>query len=240
MKQSRRHSGTRSVRAFCSDLRVLDERPTLKAIASTTESSPIRSGSPRRTLPLSCVCDPDPAAFVADIDVPLREQAQHQVLPTAASATLRRNVVVNGGFEHFNGTRPLHWSTRGAANVFFDRAHSGTAHMDLVVGAPLPNVASVSQAVTIPASTTHAALTFWAEDWSCGANIHFDAHVIAGGHDTIVTTIPGAACGTGYVKTSASLAQFKGQNVTLRFSTTWVSGGGGSLFYLDDVSLRVN
>jgi hypothetical protein len=163
-----------------------------------------------------------------------------QILPAAASTTLRRNLVVNGGFEQYNGTRPLRWSTRGAANVFFDRAHSGTAHISLVVGAPLPNVASVSQAVTIPASSTRAALTFWTEDWSCGTNIRFDAHVITGSHDTIVKTLPGASCGTGYVKNSVSLAQFKGQKVTLRFSTTWVSGGGGSLFYLDDVSLRVS
>ena len=161
-----------------------------------------------------------------------------QALPAAGASP--RNLVVNGGFERFKETKPRHWSTRGAANVFYDRAHTGTAHMDLVVGAPLPNVASVRQALSIPASISRATLTFWTEDWSCGTNIHFDDHVIAGGHDTIVNTIPGAACGTGYVKTSVSLGQFKGQNVKLRLSTTWAAGGGGSLFYLDDVALRVS
>ncbi len=157
----------------------------------------------------------------------------------AAAASPWRNLVVNGGFEQHNGYKPLYWTTSGAANDFSGGAHTGSYHMDLVVGPPLPNVASVSQAVTIPASTRHAALTFWTEDWSCGANIHFDAHVIAGGHDTIVKTIPGAACGPGYVATSVSLERFKGQKVTLLFSTTWVAGGSGSLFYLDDVGLFV-
>ncbi len=45
------------------------------------------------------------------------------------------------------------------------------------------------------------------------------------------------ACGSGCVPTSVSPVHFKAQTVTLLFSTTWVSGGGGSLLYLDDVSL---
>ena len=162
-----------------------------------------------------------------------------QAMPNAAAGSPGSNLIVNGGFEHHNGYMPRHWTTSGAANDFSGGAHSGTYHMDLVVGSPLPNIASVSQTVSIPASVRHAKLTFWTEDWSCGANIHFDAHVIAGGHDTIVKTIHGAACGSGYVATSVSLVQFKGQKVTVLFSTTWVSGAGGSLFYLDDVALLV-
>ena len=162
-----------------------------------------------------------------------------QAMPSAAATSSERNLIVNGSFENHNGYMPRHWTTSGAANDFSGGAHSGTYHMDLVVGSPLPNVASVSQTVTIPASIERAKLTFWTEDWSCGANVHFDAHVIAGGHDTVVKTIPGAACGPGYVETSVSLRRFEGQTVTLLFSTTWVSGISGSLFYLDDVSLLV-
>jgi hypothetical protein len=161
-------------------------------------------------------------------------------LPAAAASSARHNLVVNGGFEQVSGTTPLHWTTQGGANAFSGASHSGTYHMDMVVGTPLPNVASVSQKETIPASIGHATLRFWTEDFSCGDKIRFDAHVIAGGHDTIVKTIPGKTCGAGYVMSSVSVLQFKGQTVTLRLSTTFVSGSsGGPLFYLDDVSLLV-
>jgi hypothetical protein len=160
--------------------------------------------------------------------------------PTAAAASSGTNLIVNGSFEHHNGYQPLHWTTSGAANDFSGGAYKGLYHMDLVVGSPLPSVASVSQTVTIPASIQSAKLTFWTEDWSCGADIHFDVEVITGDHVHVVKTIPGAACGPGYVRTKLSLLRFEGKTVTLLFSTTYVSGVTGSLFYLDAVSLRVS
>jgi hypothetical protein len=160
--------------------------------------------------------------------------------PAAASAG--HNVVLNGGFEQqqASSSRPRHWIAKGAANDFSGSAHSGTYNLDLVVGEGFPKVASVSQNVTIAGSASKATLTFWTEDWSCGDNIHFDAHVIAGGHDNIVKTIPGASCGTGYVKSSVSVTRFAGQTVTLRLAVTRVSGTQIPLFYLDDVALRVS
>ena len=160
----------------------------------------------------------------------------------AAGAVAGHNIVVNGGFEQqrSGSSQPAHWTAKGAANDFPGEGHSGSYALNLVVGPGFPKVASVSQKVTIPASATKATLAFWTEDWSCGDNIHFDAHVIAGGQDHIVKTIPGASCGTGYVKSSVSVKQFKGQTVTLRFAVTRVSGNQVPLFYLDDVSLVVS
>jgi hypothetical protein len=165
------------------------------------------------------------------------------IVPAAAAPG--RNLVLNGSFElqRSNGVRPRHWKVKGAANDFTGPAHSGTYHLDEVVGDPLPNTAWVSQDVTIPADTVQATLTFWTEDFSCGTNTFFEAHVISGGRDRIVKALPSAACGPGYVRSFLSLERFKGSTVTLRFSTTCKPKGENGtcgLFYLDDVALKVS
>ncbi len=155
--------------------------------------------------------------------------------PALAAGTKDSPVVVNGGFEH----GIVGWRTAGAANVFGGNSHRGFAHLDMVALNGVP-VASAVQRVHIPLGMAHPQLRFWTEDWSCGAALRFTAQVFHGGRDTILQTINGSSCGTGWVLNTASLASFRGMTVSLRFVVRSLDGSSGDLFYLDDVSVRDN
>jgi pseudomonalisin len=155
------------------------------------------------------------------------------VLPPPAPGEL----ILNGGFE-LGG---LGWTGRGVAiGDNSPPAHQG--HADAWFPANRCAALLLQQTVLIPAGAAAARLTFW---------LHMDPReTVPGGQDafevkargtdgrlTVLGSYSNLQAGLGYQQYSLSLNAYRGQRVQLSFVASSYSGGLGTSFVLDDVSL---
>jgi hypothetical protein len=136
--------------------------------------------------------------------------------------------VANGGFE----SGLTGWTPSGAAAVTTTHAHSGTHSVALcgVNGC----ADTVSQRVTLPSGTS-GRLSFWTFLTTQETTHSFDFLRVQVNGTTVATLSDGSPAGS-WFSTSASLAAYAGQTVTLAFAAT----NGTKLptgFWVDDVSV---
>jgi hypothetical protein len=136
--------------------------------------------------------------------------------------------VANGGFE----SGMTGWTPSGAAAVTTTRAHSGTHSVALcgVNGC----ADTVSQRVTLPSGTS-GRLSFWTFLTTQETTHSFDFLRVQVNGTTVATLSDGSPAGS-WFSTSASLAAYAGQTVTLALAAT----NGTKLptgFWVDDVSV---
>jgi len=155
------------------------------------------------------------------------------VLPAPAPG----EVIVNGGFELGH----LGWNSRGVAiGDNSPPAHQGYA--DAWFPANRCAVELLQQTVRIPAGAASARLTFW---------LHMDPlesvpraqdvfEVKARGADgrlAVLGSISNLQAGLGYQQYNYNLNAYRGQRVQLSFVASSFSGGLGTGFVMDDISL---
>jgi hypothetical protein len=137
--------------------------------------------------------------------------------------------ITNGGFE----SGSTGWTLSGSAAITTTRAHTGT-HSAALCGAN--NCAdTISQRVTLPAGSSPR-LTFdtYIATQETGSTAYDKLAVKVNG--TTVTTLSNISTKNAWFATSADLASFAGQTVTISFAAT----NGTKLpteFWLDDVSV---
>ncbi|MEZ0093321.1 glycosyl hydrolase family 8 [Streptacidiphilus sp. EB129] len=158
----------------------------------------------------------------------------------------------NPGFE--NGTTTAPWvqtSTLGQSPINNDTAdepsHSGswTAWLN---GDGKADTDTVAQTVTIPASCTTAAFSYWlhidtTESTSTATPDTLKVQILDTS-GTVLTTLASYSNlnkNTGYTQHTTSLAPYAGQTVTLKFTGTETDANGGTTnFVLDDTALNIS
>ncbi|MGG5260195.1 M4 family metallopeptidase [Phycicoccus avicenniae] len=151
------------------------------------------------------------------------------------------NLLQNAGFE--SGATVWSGTAGPITNNTGRPARSGTWKMWLG-GNGSATTETESQTVTIPASATSAALTFWvridtAETTTSSAYDTMKAQVVVNGTTTTLGTYSNLNKNASYVQKSFNLTAYKGQAVTVRFTSTEDVTLQTS-FVVDDTALTVS
>jgi hypothetical protein len=157
-------------------------------------------------------------------------------VPAGATPAAGRNLIKNGCFDAGSGSKPYDWGEIGAANRFAGEGRTPCLYAeDLVILTGLPSPA-VWQSVSIPATATQPALSFWTRNWNCAhPTTIFSAEILATGHVHVLQTLPGKTCDNNWHESVLSVRAFHGKTVSVKFI---VSGThNGDVFYVDDVRL---